>query len=184
MMPWRRWPEESLHQWPGGGPARSWLRGRHRPAWLISCEQFELFLEYSWSKLAAQRYRIVRIRVRTISIHRPNQLQGAVLTRKKNSKCLGPSFSRPHILHAAFSFIKDWNFGLILLGLRWIVLARSVARHPLSTFLLAHFTLTSMELSVAGSTTCRRCIHSIVSGIAPKPILTGIWDFSHRRQHY
>jgi hypothetical protein len=41
-LPWRRWQEGSLRPWPRyGGIALSWPQGRHRPAWLIFCEQLQ-----------------------------------------------------------------------------------------------------------------------------------------------
>lgn len=57
---------------------------------------------------------------------------------EKNTDGLNSSFSRPLIFHGVLSFVVDRDLWLILLWVLWIVFARSVLWHPLSTLLLAH----------------------------------------------
>jgi hypothetical protein len=84
------------------------------------------------------------------------------LFHEKNTTALDSSFSRPLIFHGALSFVIDWGLWLILLGVRGIVFARSTAWHSLSTLLLAHLKLTSLDLSILAWYHSNECIYSIV----------------------
>ena len=64
------------------------------------------------------------------------------------SNYLNSRFAGPLIFYAALRFIKYHLISPILLDLRRVVFAWTVAWHAFSAFLLAHFTPTSWDLSI------------------------------------
>jgi hypothetical protein len=104
------------------------------------------------------------------------------LRQRAWAKPSNSSFSGPIVFHEALSFVINWNLRLLLLGFRRVVFARSVAWHPFSTSLLAHLTLTSLKLSIAGMMALDECVHSIVSDPHQSLILIGSDDTGHSQQ--